>query len=233
MRGRVLLSGVLAVAAIGAGDAPASVTVDDPCGDMAAVSIAGGDTVTLQPDDWDRNDVAGLTVVEVRDGDDVVGVDLLVEMCGDVAVPDRPGERVEVRWPVTDDCWASTLVSQGPDPVYVVGNIGAPTTLEPTSRISVRCYEEHAWVVATVHEEVGVELAPERIARDGRTLSLSLRADELGELAELVASGVTIDGANAVSYAATGVATAHSWEVHGHLGTGDWTAGAPPLTLGE
>lgn len=235
MRG-ALVAAVVAVVSLGADAAPRSVTVGDPCGDIASVVVADGDSTRLQPEAWDRNDLAELTITEVRGGaDEVTGVDVLLELCDDTAVPTRPGEFVDVRWGISDACWASAAVGHGGNAVHVTGSTAV--VLGPdTAVLSVRCRHGSGYaydLVTRVEEKAAVELAADRVTRSGRMLRMSLVAAELGELGALVSAGATIDGAVAVSYAATGTGVGFDLgEVSGGAGTADWTATAAPLTLG-
>lgn len=233
MRGRASVVGVVAVAALGAGDGQRSVSVEDPCGDMMWVSTADG-AAELQPEEWDRNDLAGLTVLEVRDDDGpTVGVDLVVETCGDAAPPDRPGEFLDVRWSLSNDCSASAAVGHGGNSVYVTGNAGVLVAPDEP-RFSVLCRNGYAFdLVATVHEELGVTLDDTRVRRDGRSTVIELRSAELGDLGALVGPGATLPDAAATSYATRGTGVAVDGDgPRGAAGTTDWTPRVDAITLG-
>lgn len=234
MRGRSVVLAAVALATMGAGDVSRAVTVDDACGDMAHV-MAEGDRTVLQPEDWDRNDLAALTVAEVRgSAGEVAGVDVVLEVCGEAAAPSRPGEFVEVRWDVSEDCWASAALGHGGNSAYVTGNAGL--VLAPDeARFSLRCFDGYAYdMVGIVEDRTVVGLGPDRVAVEGRTVVLSLRAAELGELAGLVSDGASIPGARAASYAVvgTGVAFDVPGMIGGGLGAVDWSDRTPALTLG-
>lgn len=233
-RGRIVTVAVVGLASLGAGDAPRSVSVADPCGDLGTVATPAG-PVSTQPEDWDRNDLTELTLSEVRDdAGEVAGVDLVIEVCDTSEAPKRPGEYVEVRWPLSDSCWASAAVGHGGNSVRPASNTGLEVGPD-RARFSVRCMEPVAPydLVATVVEPAGVDLAPARVRWDGPTLEISLRGDELGDLATLIADGETIADAIALSYAMTGTTVAFGFGASdGSVGSADWTAPAPALTLG-
>lgn len=235
MRGRSVVLAAVALATLGAGDVAGAATVDDVCGDVAYLA-AGGDRTVLQPGEWDRNDLAGLTVAEIRgSADEVVGLDVVVEVCGDAATPSRPGEFLEVRWDVSDGCWASVALGHGGNSAYVTSNTGLMIGPDD-ARFSLRCLRGHAYdMVGTVEDRAVVALGPDRVTVEGRTVLLSLRAVELGELAGLVSDGASIPGARATSNAAvgTGVAFDVPGIVGGGLGAVDWSDPTPVLTLGD
>ncbi|MBW3621675.1 MAG: hypothetical protein KY461_15640 [Actinobacteria bacterium] len=235
MRGRMVLAGLVVAGSLGAGAAPDEVTSSDPCGDLAAARV-GAHHLEAQPEEWDRADIAALTVREVLAADGTVdGVDLVVEFCGDVRAPRDPGESVEVTWRLPDeDCRASVAHGSVVNQTVVSGNVGV--VIGPGSpRFAVRCVDQRSPgdLVTTASDREVVALSPAAVAREGRVLTFALRVEELGPLGTLVDDGATI--------AATGVSRAlygTSWfgdlgEVAWTGGTTDWIGVIAPLTLGD
>ena len=184
MRRTLLLATVVCAAAVAAPASASTSSVSDACGDAGRVHESHGLTVN-----WADGRVDGFDIerVLVRDRDDSVrdaGVEVVLDLCGDVPAAELPGSVWDVSWQLDDRCSGGVRV----------GDVRRDAAVVRTAHLTKACASDGRLPVTgqpytTASVVYDLELPASAWTVDGDTVTVSLDPGLVGEGAEQVRTG--------------------------------------------